>query len=120
MSFIPSLPSFGSALGQQAMLRREQLSAQIFNDAFSAFSDSSAGRLNDLFSRNLGIYQELVADSLFGKSIDKSPKIKGYSNHEFKELTDKPVIKDILPGSHKATREEAKKRIQEHLDLVCV
>lgn len=41
-----------------------------------------------------------------------------YTKEEFRELSHEPVIKDIMIGSHKLTKEQAAERIKAHLKTI--
>ncbi len=45
-------------------------------------------------------------------------EFKEYSKAEFREISNKPVIKDILSGMTKLNKEEIKDRIAEYLTVV--
>ena len=76
--------------GQSIRLTQEALMASVFNNAF-------------------GTPQ---------KAVYQPSKYKTYSSEKFNNMTSEPVIKDILPGSYKLNKEEAKNRIREHVEAL--
>lgn len=45
-------------------------------------------------------------------------EFKQYTKTEFRELSNKPMIKDILSGMTKLNQDQIKDRIKEHLDQI--
>ena len=76
--------------------------------------------LHDFLARSdfLRVPIELPRMSHLGTVPESRRKFKEYSKAEFREIGNRPVIKDILSGMTELNKEEIKDRIAEHLAAV--
>ena len=118
----PPDPSVGAVSGSLGALQ-DQKQANIFE---ARQRPQQAGGLQDILDQHpsdLGrsalSTRERIEAMLFGQGLPEllnKIEYKKYSDEKFDDMTKEPIIKDILPGSYKMTKEQAKDRIKEHLD----
>lgn len=124
--------SFGGLLGQAAGNVRDAFGAQAFqpgmsfpvqalpqDDFFGSIPESQRERFIERFlqarrERNMGT----PGTSHLGTVKEFRKRFKEYSKADFREMGNKPVVKDILSGMTKLNKDEIKERIAEHLATV--
>jgi len=109
---------------QRRLLEQQQRQENIVKqEALNrAFGMTPFGALGSVLGgAGVSLRNQLVADVFTKLTPNSIPnKVKRYSDESFKDMTAKPIIKDILPGSYKLSKDEINDRIKEHLKLAGV
>lgn len=64
----------------------------------------------------MGVYPGGSAVEHFTMVKDFRKEFKKYTKAEFREISNKPVIKEILSGMTKLNKDQIKERIAQHLE----